>query len=280
VGCGNGGSAGEPGNQGQAGPAGPGAAAPSLTANVTQVACDPHLEQSFLEATLQEPPGDEPRPPDLTRTGKSVGKLYETVVGDQGKGGLWEQVKFVSPTGKRLHYSATITTSAGTMEMELWPEIAPNHVRNFVALARAGYYDGLAFDRAVEQHLAMAPEEYVQYVEAGCPLGSSDAGSGSIGYWMKCEPNDKVGHEVGTVGAWHDPEEVDSAGCKFYITLNRAHWLDKEYTIFGKITQGLEVVHKIHESPKAKGRSGQENSEGRLEHPVTIERVTIHAEEH
>jgi cyclophilin family peptidyl-prolyl cis-trans isomerase len=261
------------GKPGASAPAPPEAGStPDAQAKIIPVALAARLQQSFLDATVQEPPGDEQRPPDMTRAGKSVGKLYQAIVGDKGQGGLWEQVKFLSPAGKKLHYTATIKTGLGTMVMELWPEVAPNHVRNFVALARAGYYDGLSFDRAVNQQSVLSAADRIQFVEAGCPLATGEAGYGSIGYWLKAEFDDKVRHEPGTVGAWHG-EEVDSAACKFYITLNRAEWLDGQYTVFGKITQGLDVLRKIYESPRSR------DFEDRLENSVTIQEVTIHTEE-
>jgi peptidyl-prolyl cis-trans isomerase B (cyclophilin B) len=268
AGCGSGGKAGDAAGDKPTTPA----ASNSPTANVIPVALRAKWEQSFVEATVQEPPVDEQRPPDKTAAGKAVGKIYDAIVGEGGKGGLWEQVKFVSPGGQQLHYTAIIKTSAGVMEMELWPDIAPNHVRNFVALARAGYYDGLSFDRAVKEMSSNKCSH--EYVEAGCPLGTGQAGFGSIGYWLKAELSDKVHHEPGTVGAWHG-EEVDSAGCKFYITLERAEDLDGAYTVFGKITRGMDVVRKIYEGQQARDSVG----DGRLERSVPIERVEIRVRE-
>src|SRR5262249_10455245 len=152
---------------------------------------------------------------------------------------LWEQVKFVSDKGKKLHYSATLHTEAGDLEMELYPEVAPNHVRNFVALARAGYYDGLRFDRAPREEVATAKGQVHNYIEGGCPVGTGEVKYGSIGYWLVPEFSDKVRHEPGSVGASHG-EDPETAACKFYIALNKAEWIDGEFTIFGKITRGLD----------------------------------------
>jgi peptidyl-prolyl cis-trans isomerase B (cyclophilin B) len=278
AGCGRGGQSGDASGDKPTAPAAANspAAANGATANVIPVALRAKWELSFIEATLQEPPVDEQRPPDKTVAGKAVGKMYDTIVGEGGKGGLWEKVKFVSPAGKPLHYTAIIRTGAGVMELDLWPDIAPNHVRNFVALARAGYYDGLSFDRAVKEMSFNKCSH--EYVEAGCPLGTGQAGYGSIGYWLKAELSDKVLHEPGTVGAWHG-EEVDSASCKFYITLKRAEDLDGAYTVFGKITRGMDVVRKIYESQQTRDSDGNTLGDGRLERSVLIERVEIHVSE-
>ncbi|HYV35333.1 MAG TPA: peptidylprolyl isomerase, partial [Gemmataceae bacterium] len=145
-----------------------------------------------------------------------------------------------------LTYTATITTDLGVITIELWPEIAPNHVRSFVALAKVGYYDGLAFDRIVKRE--EADGTLFECLEAGCPLGIGDSNYGSIGYWLLPEFSAEVSHYPGTIGAWHG-EEVESAACKFYINLSKAEWMDGSFTLFGKVTQGLDVVRAIHNRP-------------------------------
>src|SRR5262249_47435071 len=93
---------------------------------------------------------------------------------------------------------------------------------------------------------------------------------GSIGYWLKPELCDKVIHEEGTVGAWH-AEEVETAACKFYITLSKAPWMDGNWTVFGKVTQGLDVARKILEGPVRR----DDEFRDRPQHPVVIRSVTI-----
>ena len=85
------------------------------------------LHQSFLQATRKDPPPDQ-RPPDVTRTGKSVGKLYGEVVR------LWDGIRFARPDGTRIHYRAVLDTELGEIEIALDADRAPNHVRNFIAL--------------------------------------------------------------------------------------------------------------------------------------------------
>lgn len=275
AGCGRGEKAGatvEDTTSGKATPETAVAAPAGNSAQIQKVAFDPRLHQSFVEATVGLPPEDQVRPPDLTMTGKSVGKLYQQIAGNKGKGGLWEQVKFVTPDGKRIRYSATIKTDQGDMTMELYSDIAPNHVRNFVALARAGYYNGLQFDRAVRENVPTAPGKVHEYLEAGCPVGTGEAIYGSIGYWLKPEISDKIKHEVGTVGAVRGAD-IESAACKFYITLNKAEWIDGQYTIFGKITDGLDVARKIFNRPKVAGLPDHPQN------PVLIREVVIHTQE-
>src|SRR5581483_584130 len=182
--------------------------------------------QSFAEATTQTPPESAGRPPDMTITNKSVGKLYTDVVAH------WDEVKFVAPDGKKLGYRAVLDTELGPITMQLLPEIAPNHVRSFVGLARAGYYDGLLFERIVRQVAEDQPDTKIEYIEAGCPLGTGQLDQGSIGYWLKPEVNAQVTHDPGVVGAVHGAEE-DVSGCKFYINLCKAPLMDGNFTVFG-----------------------------------------------
>jgi cyclophilin family peptidyl-prolyl cis-trans isomerase len=199
----------------------------------------------FNQAVRLDPPDDELRPPDVTAGGKVTAKLFEQIAGKDGTCGLWDEVKFVDATGKHVKQFALMKTDAGDVRIELFHESAPNHVRSFICLARAGYFDGLPFHASVRR----GDKETLQgYLEAGCPKGTGEIGCGSIGYWLKPEVNDKLSHEEGTVGAWH-PGEIERAACRFYITLGRNPALDGNYTIFGKVVHGLDVLHTINKRP-------------------------------
>lgn len=240
-------------------------------ANAAQPTLEARMHQPFAEATQMEPPADwHRRPPDVTATGKSVGKLYTEVVR------LWDGIRFVSAAGKRLRYRAVLDTDMGRITIDFFPDLAPNHVRSFVALARAGYYDGLVFDRTPHQALPGQPDSKLELLEAGCPMGTGAIGYGSIGYWLKPELSPSANHEEGTVGACHAPEE-DTGTCKFYINLCQAPFLNGSYTVFGKVTQGLDVAKNILSLPV---RNDAEYPEGdRPVHPVVIRKVTIETEE-
>jgi peptidyl-prolyl cis-trans isomerase B (cyclophilin B) len=228
------------------------------------------LRQSFAEATLAEPPEGSDRPPDLTMTNKSVGKLYTDVVK------RWDTVQLVAANGHRINYRAVLDTELGDITIALRPEVAPNHVRNFVTLALAGYYDGLVFERTIHEEVEGRTDAKVEIIEAGCPLGTGEAGCGSIGYWLKPEFSSQALHEEGTVGASHG-EAADSAACKFYINLSKAPFMDGNYTVFGKVTQGLDVARRILALPV---RNDPEYPEGdRPVKPVVIRKVTIISED-
>jgi cyclophilin family peptidyl-prolyl cis-trans isomerase len=225
--------------------------------------------KSFRDVAIHEVPEGENRPPDTTVTGLSVGKLYEQVAE------LFDQIKFVDTRGRKIRYFATLKTDQGDIRIELLGDSAPNHVRNFIALARAGYYNGLQFHRSVRQKV---DDKVETFIEAGCPLGTGDLGYGSLGYWLKAEPSDELIHDDGIVGATHSLvsrgdqlEDLNNAACKFYIALSKAPWRDQSFTIFGKVIQGLDAAHTIAERPNQTERG----FEDRPQRPAVIREVMI-----
>ena len=240
-------------------------AANQVGAAGTSVTADPRFKQSFTEATRADAPADFQRPPDLTLTGKSVGKLYSELVA------LWPTIDLTGPDGKLISYVATVETDLGAIEIALRGDLAPNHVRNFICLAKLGYYDGLVFERTVHAKPADHPEQEVDVLEGGCPLGTGDIGIGSLGYWLKPEYSTET-HDVGAIGAPRGTDP-DTACCRFYMTLSKAPFLDGNFTVFGKATSGLDVAKRIFSLPV---RNDTEYPEGdRPEKPVVIRKVTI-----
>jgi peptidyl-prolyl cis-trans isomerase B (cyclophilin B) len=228
------------------------------------------LHQSFLEATRKEAPPDQ-RPSDRTMTGKSTAKLYGEVVK------LWDTIEFMKRDGTLIQYSATIETDLGTIELDLDATRAPNHVRNFVALSKVGYYDGLVFDRIHLEEPDLQDGIRYEEIEAGCPLGTGEPDRNSIGYWLQPEISPGAVHEEGVIGACRGIEK-DTAACKFYITLCKAPYLDGEYTAFGKVTRGLDVARKIFLQPVILEDADVEGSRRPLK-PVVMRKVTIHTRE-
>ena len=245
--------------------------ADTATAAGPGTSADPRWQQTFAEATRAEPPEDWPRPPDTTAAGKSTGRLYTDVVR------LWPEVRFVSAAGRPVEYTAVLETDQGTVEIALRHDWAPNHVRNFVALARAGYYDGLVFERIIHQESDVEKGAQLDLIEGGSPLGAEDPDYDGIGYWLKAEADAKVRHEEGTVGAARG-EDMDTAACKFYIiTSPPPETLNGSYTAFGKVTRGLDVARKIHGQPYVV--EDEDGGYHRPEKPVVIRKVTIEARE-
>jgi peptidyl-prolyl cis-trans isomerase B (cyclophilin B) len=140
--------------------------------------------------------------------------------------------------GKKVKQTAVITMEkGGEIVIEFFPEDAPKTVENFVTLAKKGFYDGLTFHR-VEPGFV---------VQGGDPKGD---GTGGPGYTIKAEFN-KQPHVRGVV-AMARTRDPDSAGSQFYITLAPAHFLDGKYTVFGKVSSGMDVVDKIKKGDKMK----------------------------
>jgi peptidyl-prolyl cis-trans isomerase B (cyclophilin B) len=140
--------------------------------------------------------------------------------------------------GKKVKQTAIITMEkGGDITIEFFPEDAPKTVENFVTLAKKGFYNGLTFHR-VEPNFV---------VQGGDPKGN---GMGGPGYTIKAEFN-KQKHVRGAL-AMARSQSPDSAGSQFYITLAPAHFLDGQYTVFGKVTSGMEIVDKIRVGDKMK----------------------------
>ncbi|MBQ4274985.1 MAG: peptidylprolyl isomerase [Lachnospiraceae bacterium] len=133
----------------------------------------------------------------------------------------------------------TITMENGdVIEAELYPEIAPESVNNFISLIKKGYYDGLIFHRVINGFM----------IQGGCPDGT---GMGGPGYCIKGEFSlngfeNNLKHEPGVLSMARTAVP-DSAGSQFFIMHKTSPHLDGSYAAFGKVTKGLEVVNKIAE---------------------------------
>lgn len=136
--------------------------------------------------------------------------------------------------------TATIETDHGTLELELWNDVAPKHVENFQKLARSGFYNGVGFHRIIKDFV----------IQGGCPKGD---GTGGPGWNVKAEFNERT-HEKGVLSMARS-SHPDSAGSQFFICLGRDHCkhLDRQYTAFGRVVKGLDVVDKIAGVPCGRG---------------------------
>jgi len=127
-------------------------------------------------------------------------------------------------------YYARIETGKGVIEFDFYPEDAPGTVKNFIELANKGFYNGLTFHRVVPNFV----------IQGGDPNGD---GTGGPGYNIKAEFNSKK-HLDGAV-AMARSSDPDSAGSQFYICLGPQQFLDGQYTVFGQVTSGMDVVRSI-----------------------------------
>lgn len=147
---------------------------------------------------------------------------------------------------------AIIKTAHGEMTVEFWPDVAPKTVENFKKLARANFYDGTAFHRIVKGFM----------IQGGDPL-TKDAsqesrwGTGGPGHRVKAEFNDRS-HVRGVISMARS-QDPDSAGSQFFICLADAKFLDRNYTAFGQLVSGDEVLEKLGNTPTTAGGGGEKS---------------------
>jgi len=145
---------------------------------------------------------------------------------------------------------AVITTNVGEMVISFWPEVAPKTVENFKTLAGKGYYDGTCFHRIVKGFM----------IQGGDPLTKDPAmesrwGTGDPGYKIKAEFNDRP-HVRGVISMARS-QNPDSSGSQFFICLADAKFLDRQYTAFGRLVKGDDVLRKIADTPTTTSGSGE-----------------------
>lgn len=155
-----------------------------------------------------------------------------------------EETMHVSAVNVTGTETATIQTSKGTIKLAFYPVDAPNTVASFIELADSGFYNGLKFHRVIPGFVAQGGDPLtrsltVEQIRAGV----GGAGTGGPGWTQKAEFNSRK-HETGTL-AMARARDVDSAGSQFYICLAPQPSLDGQYTVFGQVTEGMDVVQAI-----------------------------------
>jgi len=145
---------------------------------------------------------------------------------------------------------AVIKTTAGEMVVEFWTDVAPQTVENFKKLARQGFYNGTAFHRIVKGFM----------IQGGDPLTKDAAmagrwGTGGPGYQIKAEFNDKS-HVRGVISMARS-QDPDSAGSQFFICLGDAKFLDRQYTAFGRLLKGDDVLGQIGNTQVTQSNGGE-----------------------
>lgn len=159
---------------------------------------------------------------------------------------------------KMAETRAVIETNLGKIELKFFPDVASNHVDNFITLAKKGFYDGTVFHRVIPGFM----------IQGGDPKSKSPNraahGTGGPGYSLKAEFSDKP-HKRGTLSMARSASP-DSAGSQFFICVADAPWLDGQYTVFGEVVSGMDVVDKIVQQPK----DARDNPLERIEMTVKI----------
>ena len=141
----------------------------------------------------------------------------------------------------------------GRVIIEMRPDLAPKHVKRIKELVRAGFYDGLTFHRVIPGFM----------IQGGDPNSKSDDrsmhGTGGPGYTIKAEFS-STPHNRGVLSMARS-QDPDSAGCQFFIVVKDSSFLDNQYTAFGHVTKGMDVVDKIVNVP----RDSRDNPEEKVE---------------
>ena len=143
--------------------------------------------------------------------------------------------------------------NGGIIKAELYPDVAPNSVNNFISLVKKGFYNGLTFHRVIDNFM----------IQGGDPAGN---GTGGPGYTIKDEFSSKLLHDGPGVISMAN-RGPNTGGSQFFITLRECKWLDGKHAVFGKVSKGMDVVYKI-------GKTATDSNDKPLE-PVIIKKVTI-----
>jgi len=163
-----------------------------------------------------------------------------------------EEIKKMSET------SAVVETKFGNIELRFFPDVAPNHVANFIDLAKKRFYDGTIFHRVIPGFVIQGGDPNTKGPDR------SKHGMGGPGYTLKAEFNEKL-HKRGTLSMAR-AGQPDSAGSQFFICHGAVPSLDRKYTVFGEVTSGIEVVDKIVNLP----RDQRDNPMERVEVKIKI----------
>ena len=163
-----------------------------------------------------------------------------------------EEIKKMADT------TGVIETKFGNIELKFFPDVAPNHVKSFIDLAKKGFYDGTTFHRVIPGFMIQGGDPNTKSPDR------SKHGLGGPGYALKAEFNEKT-HKRGTLSMAR-AASPDSAGSQFFICVAPASFLDKQYTVFGEVVSGMEVADKIVSQPRDK----KDNPNDRVEIKVKI----------
>ena len=140
-------------------------------------------------------------------------------------------IKIIPAYDSQVAYEAAVITDRGTFTLGFFPEVAPQHVRNFIGLARSGYYDNIIVHRVMPGIM----------FQTGDPTSS---GRGGPGWTLQAEFNERP-HRRGTLSMARQSGNPDSAGGQWFICLDRASQWDGQYTVFGHVLAGMDTVDRI-----------------------------------
>jgi peptidyl-prolyl cis-trans isomerase B (cyclophilin B) len=159
---------------------------------------------------------------------------------------------------KMAETRAVIETKFGNIELKFFPDVAPNHVNNFIELAKKGFYDGTTFHRIIPGFMIQGGDPNTRDAD------KSRHGMGGPGHQVKAEFSEKP-HKRGILSMAR-AANPDSAGSQFFICVQDSPFLDRQYTVFGEVASGMDVADKIVSQP----RDPRDNPNERIEMKVKI----------
>jgi len=154
---------------------------------------------------------------------------------------------------------AVIQTSAGEIDIRFFPDVAPNHVKNFIDLAESGFYNGTKFHRVIPGFMVQGGDPNTKTTNV------NSWGMGGSGKNVNAEFN-TVSHKRGIVSMARS-NDPNSASSQFFIVVKDSTFLDRQYTVFGQVTKGMDVADKIVNAPR--------NAQDRPDSPVSITSIKI-----
>jgi dolichyl-diphosphooligosaccharide--protein glycosyltransferase len=192
-----------------------------------------------------------PKPPSVTNTAtetRSTAPASTTIVPEEQRQMSQDQSKV-----------AELHTSAGEIDIRFFPDVAPNHVKNFIDLAEKGFYNGSKFHRVIPGFMIQGGDPNTV---SGSPLTWGTGGSGTN---VNAEFN-SVSHKRGIVSMARS-NSPNSASSQFFIVMSDSTFLDNKYTVFGQVTKGMDVADKIVNAPKGE--------QDRPNNPTSIDKIVI-----
>ena len=154
---------------------------------------------------------------------------------------------------------AELHTTAGEIDIRFFPDVAPNHVKNFIDLAQKGFYNGTKFHRVIPGFMIQGGDPNTKTND------TSSWGTGGSGKNIAAEFN-TISHKRGIVSMAR-ASDPNSASSQFFIVVKDSPFLDRQYTVFGQVTKGMDVADKIVNAPR--------DANDRPNNPTTIEKVVI-----
>ncbi|MDZ7290129.1 MAG: peptidylprolyl isomerase [candidate division KSB1 bacterium] len=155
-----------------------------------------------------------------------------------------------------------IETDSGRIVLELFPKVAPHHCRSFKRLATSGFYDGTTFHRVIPGFMIQGGDIFSRDDDPG------NDGTGGPGYNLPAEFS-KLHHERGTLSMARRGDDINSAGSQFFICVAPAPHLDGQYTIWGRVLEGMDVVDKIVAA------AGTDPMKQNPDNPVVMKKVRV-----